>query len=151
MRSHRRHAIARMLPVLLGFSPAACAGAPSESDEARALVAQVTDLELQDALESRHRALLALQKMRLNFDHLRGTRDRCVAAHTGLMLAEAAQSTARAELLQAGDGADGTGLPPEVADRIGRTIRRANDQREVARTAFEQCRDETRALAVEFR
>ena len=127
----------------------ACEQAPSERDEARRFVAAVTDLNPAGTPEERHAQLLALQGLSLHFETLRATRDRCLEAHTGLMLAEAAQATARAELLLAQRG--DAGLPPDVTDRVAKSIRRANDQLEVAKGASEHCLQETRALAVKYR
>lgn len=129
----------------------ACDGAPSAREEARSFLAAVTDLDTDQDPEVRHRRLLSLQQMRINSDPVREARDHCVAAHTGLMLAEAAQATARAELLAARRADTDAGLPPDVTERVSKAIRGANDQLEVAKGAFEQCRQETQALAVKFR
>jgi len=127
-----------------------CSSAPTEGEQARTLIAALTDLSEDDAPDVRHRRLLALKRLPLTHVALQETRDRCVEAHTALMLAEAAQAMARAQLKQAQPAGDGA-LAPGATAEIAKAIRRSNTQLEVATSAFAGCRDETRRLAVAHR
>lgn len=128
-----------------------CGGATSEREEAQQLLAAVTDLDVDDSADKRYARLQALGRLRLTYEPLRQTRDRCVGAHTALMLAEAAQAVARAQLLEARGPDAGGSLSPRVAAEVSRAIRRSNSQLEVATSEFGACRAATRRLAVKHR
>jgi hypothetical protein len=150
MKPTNSRARARFVAALIPVFGLACGAQNSEREEARALLARISRVDLNASFELRGEQIAALREMPLTVPALLPVRERCVQAHSGLLAAERQQADARVRIERAeAAGPDGgTARDPGELKAIAASLADAARALREAHQALPDCERQARELAV---